>query len=745
MSSWRERLRTDVPASLVVVLVALPLSLGIALASGAPVIAGLISAVIGGIVAGAFGGSAVQVSGPAAGLTLIVAQMVASFGWRGACAITVAAGVLQVALGASRVARAALAVSPAVVHGMLAGVGAVIALSQVHVLLGDAPQASALANLRALPGELLHNHSHAVIIGGLTLAVLWGWRHLPVLASVVPAPLAAIVAGTTAAVVTGWDVQRVQLPDQLLTLTWTPTWPAGDLATIIAAVGAITLVASVESLLCATAVDRMHRGPRVNLDRELAGQGAANIIAGAFGGLPVAGVIVRSTANVNAGAHTRMAAVLHGVWILMLVLVATPLIELIPLPALAALLVYTGVKMLNVAHAQQVHRHGETPVYLITLAAVVTLGLFEGVLAGVACATLLAVWRLTRAHVRAYPDGQRWQILADGSLTFLTVPRLARALAQVPAGAAVSVELNTDFMDHAAITALHDWSTGHERGGGTVDVHELHHHWYRDSIAGHKPPTRKTRPTPWWMPWTHTAHPHSTTGARDRLAHGVRRFHRHAPPHMAPLLAELARTGQQPTQLFITCADARIMPNLITASGPGDLFTIRNVGNLVPRHDNHASDDSVLAAIDYALDVLQVATITICGHSHCGALAALLHPLANTAPMPHLRRWLQQARPSLQRLTTEPGPQHTDPLTRLGQHNVIAQLDNLMTHPTVRDRIHRGRLELVGMYFDLTTSRVHLLDTHQRTFSPVETLSPAEPAHRLRGAPQQPLAGTIEP
>lgn len=719
-NEWRERLRADVPASLVVVLVALPLSLGIAVASGAPVLAGLISAVIGGVVAGALGGSVVQVSGPAAGLTLIVAQTVATFGWRGACAVTMAAGALQLALGASRVARGALAISPAIVHGMLAGVGVVIVLSQVHVLLGDAPQASARANLRALPGELLHNHTPAVFIGVLTLAVLCGWRLLPGISKLVPAPLAAVVIGTAVAVATGWDLKRVDIPDDILAFDAGPLWPDTGASTFIAAVGAVALVAGVESLLCAVAVDRMHTGPRVNLDRELAGQGAANVVAGALGGLPVAGVIVRSTTNVRAGARSRLSTVLHGVWILVLVLVAAPVIEMIPLPALAALLVYTGVQMVNLTHAQQVHQHREAPVYLVTLLAVVVLGLFEGVLVGMGCALLLSIWRLTHATVRAYHDEHGWHVAIEGSLTFLAVPQLTRSLAQVPPGEAVAVELNADFMDHAAVTALHDWRTGHERAGGTVEVHELHHHhWYADAITGRRAAARKVHPTAWLLPRMHRAVP---AGARERLARGARLFHRHGARRVGPLLAELARTGQQPTQLFITCADSRIVPSLITSTGPGDLFTVRNVGNLVPRHGVDDHDGSVLAAVDFALHVLEVRTITVCGHSGCGALAALLRPATSATPMPHLHRWLRHATPSLHRAaTTAPGGDH---LTKLCQQNVLQQLENLLTHPEIADRVKDGRLELVGMYFDIATSRIHLLDPDHQSFTPVDSPTP---------------------
>jgi carbonic anhydrase len=180
---WREQagatLRHDLPASLTVFLVAVPLSLGIALASGAPLTSGLIAAAIGGIVAGSLGGSSLQVSGPAAGLTVTMAGVIGTYGWKAAGAIIAAAGVVQIALGVSRVARAALTVSPSVVHGMLAGIGITIVLAQLHVVLGDDPQVSAFANLAALPGELVRPPSADVAVGLATMAVLLVWPRLP--------------------------------------------------------------------------------------------------------------------------------------------------------------------------------------------------------------------------------------------------------------------------------------------------------------------------------------------------------------------------------------------------------------------------------------------------------------------------------------------------------------------------------------------------------------------------------------
>ncbi|GLK14058.1 SulP family inorganic anion transporter [Streptosporangium carneum] len=781
--------RHDLPASLVVSLVAVPLSLGVAVASGAPLVAGLVAGVIGGVVAGLLGGSAVQVSGPAAGLSLVVAELVATYGWRATCMITLLAGTLQLLLGMSRVARAALAVSPAVVHGMLAGVGAVIALAQLHVVLGGEPQRSAVENLIELPGQIADNHSHAVFAGLLTIGVLVGWTRLPRRLRVVPAPLVALLAASTTAVLLGWNVTRVDLSSSLS--EWAaPIWPEGDWHGIVAAVVLVALLAAVESLLCTVATDKQ-RGGRSDLDRELTAQGVANMVSGALGGLPVAGVIVRSTTNVRAGARSRWSAVLHGLWILAFAVCLGWTITLIPMEALAALLVFIGVQMVNLGHLRNLRGHGEIPVYVVTMAGVVLLGLAEGVLLGLGLAALSALRRLTRitARARLETDG-RWHVLIGGSLTFLGVPRITSELHAVPAGAAVELDLNIDFMDNAAFEAIHSWRQDHERGGGTVDIDEIHDEWYAMAASGArvfpvKPPPRA--PDRWWLPWAHrgrerraaadapvrrapgedgpaapggqareeggsararrerggsglavpvrrvpgedggaggtdgtggadgdrgaapTAH-----GRRDglpvpELLAGAREFHRRTAPLVRPFLHAMARK-QEPAHLFITCADSRVVPNLITSSGPGDLFTVRNIGNLVPRRGGSPPDDSVTAAIEYATGALNVRTITVCGHSGCGAMAALLSGGEKAAGLPALGRWLRHGNHSLARFVSSESDGADDgPLDRLCRINVIQQLENLRTHPSVDELVGQGRLELVGLYFDIATARVHVL------------------------------------
>ncbi|GAA3259417.1 bifunctional SulP family inorganic anion transporter/carbonic anhydrase [Nonomuraea helvata] len=722
-SNWLGTLRHDVPASLVVFLVAVPLSLGIAMASGAPLAAGLIAAVVGGIVAGSLGGSAVQVSGPAAGLSLVVVDLVQTYGWRATCMITLLAGIVQLLLGVFKAARAALAVSPAVIHGMLAAVGIIIALSQLHVVLGGSSQRSAVANLIELPGQIADLHGHKVAVGVLTITVLALWTRMPKQVRTVPAPLVALLVAALTAWAFGWDVTRVDLSGSVVSWAF-PVLPQGDWHMVVASVLLVALLAGCESLLCCVAVEGQHAGRRADLDQELTGQGVANMVSGALGGLPVAGVIVRSTTNVQAGARTRWSAILHGVWVLVFAIGFGWTIKLIPLEALAALLVFIGVQMVNLGHIRKVHGHGEVPVYVVTMLAVILLGLAEGVLAGLALAALLALRRLTWVTVAKRQDHDgRVHVTISGSLTFLGVPRLTRELRTIASGAAVDLDLNIDFMDNAAFEAIHSWRLDHERMGGTVDIDELHDEWYSLAASGARmfpvksPPKAPDR---WWLPWAHRRRPPAapdTAGAECRLTAGAREFHRRTAPLVRPIFTELARK-QQPSHLFITCADSRIVPSLITASGPGDLFTVRNIGNLVPRRGSEPHDDSVVAAIEYATQVLGVHTITVCGHSGCGAMAGVLSAGVQAGSLPGLRRWLRHGDHSLARfIETEGDRLHSGALDVLCRVNVQQQLENLRTYRKVDEQVRAGKLALVGLFFDIGAARVHIVPPLRPPFS----------------------------
>ncbi|MGY0060314.1 bifunctional SulP family inorganic anion transporter/carbonic anhydrase [Streptomyces sp. LZ34] len=731
--------RRDLSASIVVFLIAIPLSLGIALATGAPLQAGLVSAVVGGIVAGLLGGAPLQVSGAATGLVVVTADLVQRYGWRTTCAITMLAGAAQLAFGALRVARAALAISPAIVHGMLAGIGVVIAVGQLHVVLGDNPDSSVLDNIAALPTELRHPHPAALLVGTITVGVLVLWPWLPGragrVARAVPAALVAVVAAT--AVSAGMAVPRVDLPSWEVPAL--PGLPEGPVLGLVAAVLTVTLVASMESLLSAVAVDRLQTAdpcPRTEapgvapgkqptrLDRELVGQGAANMVSGLLGGLPIAGGAIRGSANVRAGAVTRRSTVLHGVWVALCAGLLAGVLELIPLAALAALVMVVGVKMVSFAHIKNVQRNREFPVYAATLGAVVLLGVLQGVAVGIAVAVFTALRRLAHTRITVAEEAGLYRVRVSGQLTFLAVPRLSRALAQPPAGASVVVELGGWFMDHAAYDALHSWAEGHRARGGWVRLGGRSGRPIAEPASAHA-----CRP---WTPWRnhHCTRPAPTAvqNGGGQLLGGVSAFQRHTAPLVREELARLAREGQRPTQLFLTCADSRLVTSMITSSGPGDLFTVRNVGNLVPPPGSGDACDSVGAAIEYAVEVLKVGNITVCGHSGCGAMQALLGsvvPAPSGGPTPPvaqtpLARWLRHGRPGLARMErigrlgrgeVALGDRPVaDELERLALVNVVQQLDHLMAHGCVARRVAEGALVLQGMYFHVGEAQAYVLE-----------------------------------
>lgn len=723
-------LRQDLPASLVVFLVALPLSLGIAAASNAPIMAGLIAAAVGGIVAGALGGSSLQVSGPAAGLTVIVAGVVGQFGWRTTTFIVMLAGAIQLVLSISRVARVALAISPVVVQAMLAGIGITIVLQQVHVLLGHRSRSSAWGNLSALPSSLAHVKATDAALGLAVIAILVAWMYAPASIKRVPGQLVAVVAVTAAAALLALKVRRINLDGSLIDAIALPQLPNSHWLAILGSALTVAVVASVESLLSAIAVDRMHHGPRADLDRELRGQGAANLVSGALGGLPVTGVIVRSATNVTAGAVSRTSAILHGVWVLVFAIAGVALIEQVPFAALAGLLIMVGIGLVKRADIVVARRTGDLVVYAVTVVAVVFLNLLEGVGIGIALSLALLVWRVVRVRVTSSVSNSGiWRVVVEGSCSFLSVPRLMKTLHSIPDGASALIELDVDYLDHAAHRTVLDWAAQHEAKGGQVVVEE--HGEATMANAADATPRRsgvRESASTHHAPWSrrHDAMPsHPAAGGHlpanlIPLARGVDHFHRRIASDMRPYFESVAK-GQAPDSLFLTCADSRVVPNLITGSGPGDLFTVRNVGNLVPSAGS--GDTSVSSALDFGINQLGVGSVIVCGHSGCGAMNALL--AGHDAGSDALSSWLSLAMESLAafraghpvgRAALEAGYDEADALSMT---NVAVQVARLQEHPAVDHAVHERDLTASGVFFDIANVRVlHIRSDRIEEFEP---------------------------
>jgi len=366
-------LMKDFSASLVVFLVALPLCMGIALASGMPPAAGLVTGIIGGLVVGFIAGQPLQVSGPAAGLAVIVFELVREHGVLALGPILMIAGAIQLVAGLLKTGRWFRAISPEVIHGMLAGIGVLIVIQQFHVVLDRAPAHSGPANILAMWGAVFggvfplngSKEEAAALVGIVTMVVMILWEKFrPVKLKLLPGALLGITAATTLAQVMHLGVNRVKVPENLSQMISFPSMAAIQgisLSTLVGTALALAFIASAETLLSAAAVEQMQTRAKTDYDRELTAQGVGNLLCGLVGSLPMTGVIVRSSANVQAGAETRKSAILHGLWMLLAVLVFASVLRMIPTASLAAVLVFVGIKLVKPAEVKKLARFGRVP------------------------------------------------------------------------------------------------------------------------------------------------------------------------------------------------------------------------------------------------------------------------------------------------------------------------------------------------------------------------------------------------
>ncbi|MBF8744581.1 SulP family inorganic anion transporter [Pseudomonas monteilii] len=487
ITQLKAALPRELLASVVVFLVALPLCMGIAIASGMPPAKGLITGIIGGVVVGFLAGSPLQVSGPAAGLAVLVFELVRQHGMGMLGPILLLAGVLQLLAGRLRLGCWFRVTAPAVVYGMLAGIGILIVLSQVHVMFDTAPQPSGMQNLlefpatlkAALPQEAAGNGWQAGALGLGTIALMWGWeRWRPQKLRFIPGALLGVATMTIISMWLALPVNRVVVPADLSeAIDWIRPDDLLKLAdpTLLVAAFALAFIASAETLLSAAAVDRMQSGPRSDFDRELSAQGIGNMLCGVLGALPMTGVIVRSSANVQAGAQTRASAILHGLWLLAFVVVLSSVLQQIPVASLAGVLVYTGIKLVDFKAFRGLGRYGRMPMftYAATALAIVFTDLLTGVLLGFALTLLKLAFKAARLKINLVSLAQpgHMELRLSGAATFLKVPALTKALEAVPAGTHLHVPLaNLRYMDHSVLELLEDWARAQRQLGARLII-----------------------------------------------------------------------------------------------------------------------------------------------------------------------------------------------------------------------------------------------------------------------------------
>ena len=450
-SEWKPALRTpgaDLLSGLIVALVALPLALGFGVSSGLGAAAGLATAVIAGAVAAVFGGSRFQVSGPTGAMTVVLVPIVAQHGPAGVLAVGLIAGVVLVGLAFAGVGRAVRYMPAPVIEGFTAGIAVVIALQQVPAALGISGAEGEKVWQSAFDAARKFAEDPSILTPAIALvvavAILIGGRFFPR----VPFSLVAVAAATVLAQLFGLDIARIGAIPSGLSAPTLSFLDLGSFTSLIAPALAVAALAALESLLSATAADSMAVGARHNPDRELLGQGLANIAAPLFGGVPATGAIARTAVNVRSGARTRLAALTHALILAAIVYLAAGLVAEIPLAALAGVLLATTVRMVETASILAIARatRADTIVMIATFLVTVVFDLVTAVAVGVGFAAILALRAVARSarieqvplerddHLAEEHDLLRENIVAyriEGALFFAAAHRFLLELAEV--------------------------------------------------------------------------------------------------------------------------------------------------------------------------------------------------------------------------------------------------------------------------------------------------------------------------
>jgi carbonic anhydrase len=726
----REHLTRDLVAGVSVGLVALPLTIAIALASDVPVGVGLVSAVVTGIVAAWFGGSRLTVTGPAAVMAVLVGQIVDRHGLASLLVVGVVAGALQIAIGALGLARLARVVPLGVVRGFTAGIGLTLIVSQLPRALGlpASDESHVLDVLLHLVTYASQAHPLAagfslfalgVTLLGATYAPRWP---LAVLGVLVPTLVAVWVGVDDAA------LPRLGAISAPFTTWPTFVWPGSDMGPLLVDAIAVAVIGTIEALARSVSGDlERASGSDHDPDQETIGQGLANVASALVGGIPVTAVLSRSELNVKAGAATRRASVIAALVVLGLSFALASVLPLVPVAALAGLIIAIAIRMMALPYFVEVFRTSRTEalVFAVTVVSMVAFDIGAGVQVGALVALVAALVRVTRIRVTVDVGeaGVPHHVGLAGPLTFLATARieaLGRQLARLPIAPGFVIDLKqVESADATALDHLVGVVTSLKESGGKVAFlganAQVGHAIRELAPALGSLLTIREADLDRVLERSRVAH------GRSQLVSGVRRFRSDVRENLAPLLQELS-AGQAPHTLLLTCADSRVVPSLLTGTSPGELFCVRNIGALLPPFGHDTLNDEG-AGLEYAIEVLGVRNVVVCGHSKCGAMGAL-----KKGGLPDELRALQHWAVGARALIVDPDAHlSVDDLTRATS---VKQLDHFRSYPVVKRALENGELTLSAWFYDVDRAEVLEWSEERERFVAV-----GEPEARLSRAP----------
>jgi carbonic anhydrase len=717
----RKAFIADLPASFSLVIVAIPLCLGIAHASGAPMIAGLIAGIIGGIVVGFLSESNLSVSGPAAGLTTICLASILELGsYQGLVTAVLLAGILQVAFGLLKLGFFSNYIPNAVIKGMLSAIGLILILKQFPHLVGydseemgaedfSIDQAEIVGSVPQITLEHENTFSHllhtfnflnysVLLIGLISLFVLVFWdKKLGKKIKFIPGSLVAVVIGTIFSMVINAVFSSNQLdsshfvkipnlsdPSFHENLITFPSLEFLGRLSFYKIAFTIAIVASLESLLSIEAIEKLDpKMQKVNTNKELIAQGAGNIISASFGGLPITSVIVRGSVNISAGAQTKLSAILHGFFIFISMVFLVQVINHIPLASLAAVLCYTGFKLIHPENFKEQYKRGwyQFIPFLVTIVAIVMSDLLIGVLIGLAISSFFIIRENYQSPVIKVEDaGLITKLTFGNNVSFLHKFQIVKILEGIIPGRLVEIDgSKSEFIDNDIIEVLKEFKIKCKEKNIALLIGGIKGMETKEEIKDQIDESYKK------------LFVNNKNWVEKKL--------KMDPEYFQKLLA-----GQKPEYLFIGCSDSRVPANEITGTDPGEMFVHRNIANMVVN-----SDINMLSVLQYSVEVLNVKHVIVCGHYGCGGVKAAL----GGEQLGLIDKWLRNIKDVYRMHESELDAIHNPELKnrRMVELNVQEQVFNLMKTSFVqKNRKLYGFPQVHGWVYDLADGYINDLN-----------------------------------
>lgn len=715
----------DLLSGVVVFLVALPLCLGIALASGAPIISGIIAGIVGGIIVGLLSGSHISVSGPAAGLTAVILVQLDQLGGNYAAFLLciVFAGILQILFGLFKLGFFANFIPNNVILGLLAAIGAILIVTQLPYLFGLSSFSWDMLWTSTPSALVQHFDLGAALIGLLSLFLILAWDSSPLKKLTLPSALIAVVlaAGLNFILISigsPWAVQTdnlIQLPNILEAPQEVLVFPDfAYLAEPLIYTGAVTLaiVASLETLLNLEAADKLDSQKRSSPpNRELWAQGAGNIVSGLIGGMPVTSVIVRSSVNANTGARSKCSTIFHGILLLLAILFFVPLMNMIPLSALAAILIVTGFKLTHPKLFKQLYQKGwkQFLPFIITLVAILLTDLLTGIVIGLLTSSGFILYGNFNKGVRVYKEkhlhGIVTRIELPSQVTFLNRSALISALEHVHKHQQLIIDATQcDSIDPDIYQVIQDYQneTASKRQIDLKLIGFKQHYQDVDEAAldiyiSTRELQRKLSPQ---QVITLLKEGNERFVKNERLQRDVYRQ-----------IRVTADEGQHPIAAVLGCMDSRAPTEMIFDVGIGDLFSLRIAGNI--------AGQKVLGSLEFACQAKGSKVILVLGHTDCGAVTSACQlrlqqkRVSDVQEMPHIQYVLGPLMHSVDSVYDIMQPRDLSRafINQVTAMNVHYNIQYITAHsPVLKDLLDRGEIAIVGAIYDVKTGQVEFLD-----------------------------------